>query len=98
MPNSSTPHKQIRTHVFISGRVQGVGYRYATMLQAKHLGVNGWVRNLLDKRVEAVFEGNTAAVEAMVRWCHSGPLNAVVDNVVVKNETPEGLQGFEITH
>ncbi|NEP47511.1 MAG: acylphosphatase [Moorea sp. SIO3C2] len=98
MQNSSTPHKQIRTHVFISGRVQGVGYRYATMLQAKHLGVNGWVRNLLDKRVEAVFEGNTAAVQAMVRWCHTGPLNAVVDNVVVKNETPEGLQGFEITH
>ncbi|NEQ68591.1 MAG: acylphosphatase, partial [Symploca sp. SIO2D2] len=44
MPNSSMPLEPIRAHVFVSGRVQGVGYRYSTMLQAKHLGISGWVR------------------------------------------------------
>ncbi|NET56076.1 MAG: acylphosphatase [Symploca sp. SIO2E6] len=96
MLNSSMPLEPIRAHVFVSGRVQGVGYRYSTMLQAKHLGITGWVRNLLDRRVEAVFEGTEVAVEAMVRWCHTGPLNAVVNDVRVNYETPEGMQGFEI--
>lgn len=85
-----------RAHVFVSGIVQGVGYRFATVEQANQLGVSGWVRNLLDDRVEAVFEGTPAAVEEMIRWCHEGPPDAVVKNVMVEYEEPEGIQGFQI--
>jgi acylphosphatase len=96
MPNSSPLHEQIRAHVFISGRVQGVGYRFSTVDQANQLGLNGWVRNLLDRRVEAVFEGSQAAVEEMIRWCNQGPRGAVVKDVSIDYEAPEGLRGFEI--
>lgn len=95
MQNPSTSQKQIRTHVFISGKVQGVGYRYFTVNEARRLGVNGWVRNLPDGRVEAVFEGNRDVVEEMIRWCHQGSTAAVVKNVAVEYEELEGLRGFE---
>lgn len=96
MPNS-TPHSQlIRAHVLIVGRVQGVGYRYATVDTASQLGLTGWVRNLPDGRVEAVFEGAREIVEDMVRWCHAGPPAAVVQDVAVEYEEPEGLRGFEV--
>jgi acylphosphatase len=95
MPNPSTPQEQIRAHVFISGRVQGVGYRYSTVLQAEQLGVNGWVRNLPDSRVEAVFEASREVVEEIIRWCYKGPSAAVVKDVAVEYEEPEGLRGFE---
>jgi acylphosphatase len=95
MSNPSPMNEQVRAHVFISGRVQGVGYRFSTIEQADNLGVTGWVRNLPDGRVEAVFEGNQAAVEEMIRWCHRGPRSAVVKDVAVEYEEPEGLRGFE---
>ncbi|NJN58558.1 MAG: acylphosphatase [Leptolyngbyaceae cyanobacterium SL_5_9] len=85
-----------RVHAFISGRVQGVGYRAATADTAKLLKLNGWVRNLRDRRVEAVFEGDRATVAEMLRWCHQGPPAAVVDQVEVNYETPEGLRGFQV--
>ncbi|MBW4560832.1 MAG: acylphosphatase [Mojavia pulchra JT2-VF2] len=92
-----TPHpKLIRAHLIISGRVQGVGYRYATVDTASQLGLTGWVRNLPDSRVEAVFEGSREVVEEMIRWCHAGPPAAVVKNVEVEYEQPEGLQRFEV--
>lgn len=96
MQNSTPLPKLIRAHVLISGRVQGVGYRYATVDTASQLGLTGWVRNLPDSRVEAVFEGAREIVEEMVRWCHSGPPAAVVKSVVVEYEPPEGLRGFEV--
>ncbi len=96
MQNSTPLPKLIRAHVFISGRVQGVGYRYATVDTASQLGLTGWVRNLPNNHVEAVFEGTREVVEEMVRWCHSGPPAAVVKEVVVKYEEPEGLRGFEV--
>jgi acylphosphatase len=96
MPNPTPIPKLIRAHVFISGRVQGVGYRYATVDTASQLGLTGWVRNLPDSRVEAVFEGAREVVEEMVRWCHIGPPAAVVQNVVVEYEEPEGLLLFEV--
>ncbi|WP_414623188.1 acylphosphatase [Calothrix sp. CCY 0018] len=95
MSNSNLP-KQTRAHVFISGKVQGVGYRYSTMNAAKKLRLNGWVRNLADSRVEAVFEGELEVVEEMIRWCHQGSDAAVVKNVQVEYSEAEGLQGFEI--
>ena len=85
-----------RAHVFVSGIVQGVGYRFTTVEQANQLGLSGWVCNLPDDRVEAVFEGTKAGVEEMIRWCHKGPPAAVVKNVAVEYEEPEGIRGFQI--
>lgn len=87
---------QTRAHTFVSGIVQGVGYRFATLDAANQLGVSGWVRNLPDDRVEAVFEGTKAAVEEMIHWCYEGPPGAVVKNVAVEYEEPEGLREFQI--
>lgn len=97
MPNPTPQSKLIRAHVLISGRVQGVGYRYATVDTASQLGLSGWVRNLPDGRVEAIFEGAREIVEEMIRWCHAGPPAAVVQDVAVEYEQPEGLRGFEVT-
>ncbi len=80
----------VRAHVTISGHVQGVFYRAATQRQANTWGVKGWVRNLPDGRVEALFEGDQAAVQAMVSWCHSGPPNAYVTGVEVSYEPYSG--------
>ncbi|WP_427159712.1 acylphosphatase [Aliinostoc sp. HNIBRCY26] len=96
MPNPTPQAKLIRAHVFISGRVQGVGYRYATVDTASQLGLTGWVRNLPDGRVEAVFEGAQEVVEDILRWCHAGPPAAVVQDVKVEYEHPEGLRVFEV--
>ena len=94
--SNPTPAKQLKAHAFISGKVQGVGYRYSTMNQATKLGLNGWVRNLPDSRVEAVFEGESEIVEEMIRWCHTGPTTAIVKDVQVEYSEIEGLHGFEI--
>lgn len=87
---------RVRAHVFVSGRVQGVYYRATTREQANETGVDGWVRNLDDGRVEAVFEGTESAVEAIVEWCHTGSPRARVEGVEVDYGDPEGLEGFEI--
>jgi acylphosphatase len=92
-----TEKENKRAHLYISGRVQGVNFRYYTRQQARSLGVKGWVRNLIDGRVEAVFEGDAVAVERMVDWCHHGPRGAWVDTVEVQWEDPtEEFSGFEI--
>ncbi len=83
-------------HVLISGRVQGVGFRAATESMALNAGVRGWVRNLRDGRVEALFEGSSAAVESMVRWCHHGNPVSHVEKVEISHPDPSGLSSFEI--
>ena len=70
-----------RLHVLIEGRVQGVGFRFSTYEQALAMGLNGWVRNLYDGRVEAEFEGPRGALEQMLAWCREGPGPARVTNV-----------------
>jgi acylphosphatase len=85
-----------RAHVYVSGRVQGVFYRASTRDAAEEHGVDGWVQNLDDGRVEAVFEGPEEAVESMVEWCHSGSTAADVDSVDVEYDEPEGEDGFRI--
>lgn len=85
-----------RAHVFVSGKVQGVFYRDTTKKEADKRGVHGWVRNLRDGRVEAVFEGGTKAVEDMVAWCRVGSPLSRPTFVDRKDEAEEGLQGFEI--
>lgn len=83
-----------RAHVRVSGVVQGVFFRASTRDEAVRLGLGGWAINLPDGRVEAVFEGPRDAVERAVIWCHTGPARAVVENVEVEWEAPEGLRGF----
>jgi acylphosphatase len=80
--------------VIVSGRVQGVGFRYATRDRARSRGLAGHVRNLPDGTVEAVFEGAPDAVDALVAWCERGPAGARVDDVKVELETPTGEMGF----
>jgi len=80
----------IRRRVFVSGRVQGVFFRQSTWERARQAGVSGWVRNLPDGRVEAVFEGPARAVAAMIRFCRTGPPLARVDHVEVHDEPPAG--------
>ena len=85
-------------HVFISGRVQGVNFRWFTQRKAQELGLTGWVRNLWDGRVEAIFEGDEKAVQEAVRWCHTGEPPARVENVDVNYEKPTGeFKRFRIT-
>lgn len=88
--------ERTRAHVFVTGRVQGVFYRANTREAAQERGVDGWVRNLDDGRVEAVFEGPEAAVDEMVEWCHGGSPAADVESVESEYEEPQGEDGFEI--
>jgi acylphosphatase len=84
----------IRRRVVVRGNVQGVFFRDSTEKEAGSRGVAGWVRNRDDGAVEAVFEGDEDAVEALVEFCRSGPSRADVDDVEVTEEEPEGLDGF----
>ena len=79
-----------RVHVFVSGKVQGVFFRQKTKRQAQSFDVKGWVRNLPDGRVEAVFEGEEQAVKALVDYCYHGPSYARVENVEVNYENYSG--------
>ncbi len=81
---------QKRAHVLVSGRVQGVSFRYYTVQEAESVGVDGWVRNLWDGRVEAVFEGEEDAIQHMVDWVHHGPSSAQVNGCDVGWEDPVG--------
>jgi len=90
--------ERVRAHVFASGRVQGVSFRATTRRAARDRGVDGWVRNLDDGRVEAVFEGPREAVEAMVEFCHEGSSRAHVADVDVEYEPPEDESGFEVRY
>lgn len=88
-----------RAHVFVSGWVQGVFFRAETRELARRLGVTGWVRNLWDRRVEAVFEGEDWAVERMVSWCHRGPSGARVEDLEVNYEEYTGeYEDFRIRY
>jgi acylphosphatase len=88
---------KIKAHVFISGNVQGVFYRSETKYKANKHHMNGWVRNLPDERVEAVFEGEEEDVTRLVEFCRTGPTNARVNRVNVTWEPYSGeYDSFEI--
>jgi acylphosphatase len=80
----------VRAHLYISGRVQGVFFRYETKAMALKLGVNGWVRNLPNGQVEALVEGEKEKVEKLIEFCRKGPPGAHVTQVDVKWESPTG--------
>ncbi len=86
----------VRKRVLVSGEVQGVFFRDTCRRMAGQQGVTGWVRNLPDGRVEAVFEGDADGVERLVRWARRGPSRARVTAVTVRSEPVEGLATFEI--
>ncbi|OIP90962.1 MAG: acylphosphatase [Syntrophobacteraceae bacterium CG2_30_61_12] len=88
-----------RVHVWISGRVQRVCFRAYTRDQAERLGLSGWVRNLPDRRVEAVFQGGPEAVERMLEWCRLGSPASRVDHLELVEETDlSGSENFEIRY
>ncbi|THE63703.1 acylphosphatase [Salinadaptatus halalkaliphilus] len=87
-----------RAHIFVSGTVQGVYYRANTRDTAREKGVDGWVKNLADGRVEAIFEGPEPAVESMIEWCHTGSPAADVNDIDIEYETPQAEDGFEIRY
>ena len=86
-----TVRKRVRAH----GRVQGVFFRDSTRREAARRGVAGWAANRPDGTVEAVFEGDEAAVEALVAFVRAGPGHADVERVEVDDEAPEALEGFD---
>jgi acylphosphatase len=88
--------QRVRRRVVVSGKVQGVAFRASTEHEARARGLDGWVRNLADGRVEAVLEGPAAAVEAVLAWCRRGPRFARVSGVEAREETPEGIDGFRV--
>lgn len=86
-----------RIHIIISGRVQGVAFRAATREKAISLNLSGWVKNMQDGQVEAVFEGEDGQVEVMHRWCEHGPSLARVTGVNIHDEDFTGkLRNFTI--
>ena len=85
-----------RVRVVVRGFVQGVGFRYATADRARMSGVAGFVSNRPDGTVEAAFEGEGAAVDAVVDWCRRGPRGARVDDVAFEPEPPQGDQSFHV--
>lgn len=80
----------------VTGRVQGVGFRYALQAEARRLGTDGWVRNRRDGAVEAVVSGDPDAVESVIAWAHDGPPAARVDDVDVHEGDTPPAAGFEI--
>lgn len=91
------PDDKERAHVYISGNVQGVFFRDSTRQKAEELGLAGWVKNMPDGRVEAIFEGPSGAVQEIIDWCKEGPSQATVEDVDAEHEEPaEDLEGFEV--
>jgi acylphosphatase len=86
----------VRRRVIARGDVQGVFFRDTVRRRALDTGVAGWVHNRPDGAVEAVFEGDPGAVEAMVELCRTGPPQATVADLECGEEEVEGLSGFEV--
>jgi acylphosphatase len=86
-----------RAHVYVSGQVQGVFFRDSARERAEQLGLAGWVKNLPDGRVEALFEGPPEKVREMIAWCEHGPSHATIEEVEAELEASRGdIQGFEV--
>ena len=87
----------MRVRILISGRVQGVGFRYSTVREARRLGLSGWVRNTEDGRVELVANGTQMEIHQLTDWCQSGPPGARVTSVRCSEEPVDSpLGAFEL--
>lgn len=87
---------RVARRALVSGRVQGVGFRWQCRETAESRQVAGWVRNLPDGRVEAWIEGDSSAVDGMLQWLRRGPRSARVERVEVFEESERGIRGFEL--
>jgi acylphosphatase len=88
----------VRAHVIIEGKVQGVFFRSYTQNEARKMHVTGWVKNRFDGKVEGVFEGEKNAVDALIDWCRTGPPHASVKKVEIQWEDyQEEFFSFSIT-
>jgi len=86
-----------RAKLIIKGIVQGVNFRYYTQREAKRNNLTGWVRNLPDRSVAALFEGEEEDVEMMIQWCRHGPPSARVTELIAQKEEFRGeFQSFSI--
>ena len=91
--------KKKRVHAIVHGRVQGVFFRDYTRKQAELLGLSGWVRNLPDRTVETVFEGDTDSVTSMLQWLKTGSPMSDVTDIDAREEDPQSeSKGFEIRY
>jgi len=91
--------EKVRVHIVVSGRVQGVFFRAETKEKAQQFGVTGWVKNLSEGRVEAVFEGKKPKVEELVEWAKKGPSGAIVNDLDLSWEEYRGeFTNFEIRY
>ena len=89
--------EKARVHIFVSGRVQGVFFRLAAKKKADKLGLTGWVKNLADGKVEAVFEGDKDKIEEMLQWAKRGPFLAKVENLeIIRDDYTGGFTNFKI--
>jgi acylphosphatase len=96
---SVVPGIKFRARILVSGKVQGVYYRQTTKEVASRNGLKGWVRNLADGRVEAVFEGDKESIDRTIEWCRTGPPNARVQAVDVSFEDYSGeFSDFRISY
>jgi len=84
--------------ITVSGRVQGVGFRYSAKLAADRTRINGWVRHEYAGRVLLYAEGSLKACQAFIAWCKNGPSMARIDTVRVKEVPPEGIRGFSVRY
>jgi acylphosphatase len=84
--------------VRVTGRVQGVGFRWYAVEEAERLGVRGWIRNEPDESVSGHFEGPPESVDALVAWCGQGPSAASVRHVAVTPTRATGAEGFTIRY
>lgn len=87
----------MKKHIYIRGRVQGVGFRHFTKVNARKLGVNGWVRNRPDGSVEALFDGDEEAVKELIGRCKEGPSAGYVQDMeVTEAEDPKEYDSFKV--
>lgn len=99
MSPDTSEENRVRAELLISGRVQGVFFRSNTRRRANSLGIEGYVRNRSDGRVEAVFEGKEKDVKKLVTWCYEGPSSARVESVDLEWYEPTGeFSGFSVRY
>lgn len=90
--------EKTRYSVRITGRVQGVGFRYSAVNKAERLQISGYVRNMPDGSVYMEIEGAPEKVEQMLAWCYQGPRTAWIDQVREYKEPPKGYKGFSVKY
>ena len=90
--------EKIQKHIFLSGRVQGVGFRAFTRQQAAVLDIKGWVKNLADGRVEIIVQGEKPEVKEMISKLKEGPSFAKVEDIEINEEEPDDFSGFKIKY